>query len=136
MLSRIVWIAVPVLILAAGVGGMTALVKSRPEREPLGVEERVWTVSAMAVAPGMLTPQLVLFALVDSPRTTRLSAAVSADVKAVEALEGQRVGPGDRLVALDDRDVRWCSSSVTPRWPSWRPAWSTRRCGTGTTSLR
>ena len=106
MLSRIFRIALPVLILAAGIGGMTMLVKSKPEREPLGSEERSWTVAAVTVEPGEATPQLALFALVDSPRITRLSSAVTADVAAVDVLEGQRVGLEDRLLALDDRELR------------------------------
>ena len=106
MLSRIFRIALPVLILAAGVGGMTALVKSKPEREPLGAEERSWPVAVTAVEPGTVTPQLVLFALVDSPRFTHLSSAVTADVRTVDVLEGQRVRPHDRLLALDDREIR------------------------------
>ena len=85
---------------------MTALVKSKPEREPLGTEERSWPVSAVAVAPGTVTPQLALFARVDSPRFAQLSSAVTADVAAVDVLEGQRAGPGDRLLALDDREIR------------------------------
>ena len=106
MLSRIVRVALPALILAAGIGGMTALVTSKPEREPLGVEERSWTVAVAAVEPGTVTPQLVLFSLVDSPRITHLSSAVTADVRAVDVLEGQRASPEDRLLALDDRDIR------------------------------
>ena len=94
------------LIVAGGVAGMVALVKSKPEREPLGVEERVWTVAVVAVEPGRVTPQLVLFALVDSPHITHLSSAITADVKVVEALEGQRAGVGDRLITLDDREAR------------------------------
>lgn len=104
---RIVRIVLPLLILAAGVAGMVALVKSKPQREPLAVEERAWTVAAAEVEPGTVTPQLVLFALVDSPRTTRLTSAVNADVKAVEVLEGQRVALGDRLITLDDREARF-----------------------------
>ena len=106
MISRIVRIVIPLLILVFGIGGMIALVKSRPEREPLGVEEQVWTVAAATVEPGTVTPHLVLFAQVDSPRTTHLSAGVTAEVKAVDVLEGQRVGLDDRLVLLDDRDAR------------------------------
>ena len=106
MTSRIARIVVPVLILVFGIGGMIALVKSRPEREPLGVEEQIWTVAAVTVEPGSVTPHLVLFAQVDSPRTTKLSAAVTAEVKVVDVLEGQRVGLDDRLVLLDDRDLR------------------------------
>ena len=106
MISRIVRIALPLLIVAAGIGGMTALVKSKPERETLGAEERSWPVAVMPIAPGTVTPQLLLFALVDSPHVTRLSSAVTADVKAVDVLEGQRVGLDDRLLALDDREIR------------------------------
>ena len=99
-------VVLPVLVLAAGIAGMTALVESKPERDPLEVEERLWTVAAVAVAPGTLTPRLALFARVDSPRITHPSAAVAADVVAVDVLEGQRVGAEDRLIALDDREVR------------------------------
>ena len=106
MPARIVRVVLPVLILAIGVAGMMVLVKSKPEREPLEAEERIWTVAAVAVEPGTVTPQLVLFALVDSPRITNLSSAVAADVVAVDVLEGQRVVPGDRLLALDDREIR------------------------------
>ena len=106
MSARIVRVVLPVLVLAAGAAGMMALVKSKPEREPLEAEERAWTVAAVAVEPGTATPQLVLFALVDSPRITNLSSAVTADVMAVDVLEGQRVGTGDRLLALDDREIR------------------------------
>ena len=103
---RIVRIVLPVLILAAGIGGMTALVKSKPEREPLEAEERAWTVAAVPVEPGTVTPQLVLFARVDSPHIAQLSSAVTADVEAVDVLEGQRAGRNDRLLALDDREIR------------------------------
>ena len=106
MFSRIVRIALPLIILAAGVGGMTALVKSKPERAPLGAEERSWPVAVTTIEPGTVTPQLVLFALVGSPRVTHLSSAVTADVKAVDVLEGQGVGLADRLLALDDREIR------------------------------
>ena len=36
--ARIVRVALPMLILSAGIGGMTALVKSKPQREPLEAE--------------------------------------------------------------------------------------------------
>ena len=106
MFSRIVRIVLPLLILAAGVGGMTALVKSKPEREPLSAEEPSWPVAVAAIEPGTVTPQLVLFALVDSPRVTHLSSAVTADVETVDVLEGEQVLLDDRLLALDDREIR------------------------------
>ena len=106
MFPRIVRIVLPLLILGAGIGGMAALVKSKPEREPLGAEERSWPVAVAAVEPGTVIPQLLLFALVDSPRVTHLSTAVTADVEAVDVLEGQQVLLDDRLLALDDREIR------------------------------
>ena len=106
MFSRIVRIGLPLIILAAGIGGMAALVKSKPEREPLGAEERSWPVAVAAIEPGTVTPRLLLFALVDSPRVANLSSALTADVEAVDVLEGQRVGLDDRLLALDDREIR------------------------------
>ena len=106
MFSRVVRIALPLLIVSASIGGMTALVKSKPEREPLGAEELSWPVAVAPIEVGTVTPQLVLFALVDSPRVTHLSSAVTADVMAVDVLEGQEVLLDDRLVALDDREIR------------------------------
>ena len=104
--GRVLRVVLPVAILGAGVAGTVALVESKPEREPIEAEERVWTVAAAAVEPGTVTPRIVLFARADSPRITRPSAAVTADVVAVDVLEGQRVKPGDRLIVLDDREIR------------------------------
>ena len=63
-------------------------------------------MAAAAVEPGTATPQLILFALVGSPRVTQLSSAVTSSVKTVDVLEGQRVSPGDRLLVLADREIR------------------------------
>ena len=106
MLRTITRIALPMLILAAGIGGMAILVKSKPQSADLGVQERAWPVAVADISPETVTPQLVLFARVESPRTAHLSAAVTADVEAVDVLEGQGAGPDSRLVALDDRDIR------------------------------
>ena len=106
MFRLVVKFALPVLILAAGAGGMAVLVKSKPEREALGAQERAWPVAVVEIRPETVTPQLVLFARVESPRTAHLSSAVTADVQAVDVLEGEGAGPDDRLVALDDRDLR------------------------------
>ncbi len=103
---RVLWVALPVAILAGGAAGMMTLIESKPEPEPLEAEERAWTVAVTSVAPGTVTPRLALFARVDSPRITHPSAAVTADVVAVDALEGQRVKPEDRIIALDDREIR------------------------------
>ena len=106
MIRPVVKFALPVLILAAGAGGMAVLVKSKPAREALDAQERAWPVAVVEIRPETVTPQLALFARVESPRTAHLSAAVTADVLAVDVLEGEGAGPDDRLVVLDDRDLR------------------------------
>ena len=99
-------IALPLLILLAGFGGTVMLVKSKPQRPPLSEEEKVWVVAVEEVSPASLAPDLSLFGRVDAPRLARLSAALSADVVAVDVLEGEWAEAGQRLVALDERDAR------------------------------
>ena len=99
-------IALPILILLAGFGGTVMLVKSKPQRPALAEEEKVWIVSVEEVSPTSIAPDLSLFGRVDSPRLARLSAALAADVVAVDVLEGEWASTGQRLVALDERDAR------------------------------
>ena len=82
------------------------LIKSKPQRPPLAQEEKVWIVAVETVNPAPLAPELSLFGRVDSPRLARLSAALAADVVAVDVQEGEWTSTGQRLVALDERDAR------------------------------
>lgn len=91
----------PVLILVVGTAGMVALVKSKPEFEPRQPEEKEWTVMAEPVAFGRVTPEIALFARVESPRTADLSASLSADVMAVRVFEGDSVSLDAPLIDLD-----------------------------------
>ena len=52
----------------------------------------------------VLAPTLTLYGRVESPRVAALSAAVTADVETVTALEGETVESGQLLVMLDDRE--------------------------------
>ena len=105
-MRKILRIALPLLILVAGFGGTVMLIKSKPQRPPLAQEEKVWIVAVETVNPAPLAPELSLFGRVDSPRLARLSAALAADVVAVDVLEGEWTSTGQRLVALDERDAR------------------------------
>ncbi|WP_025769757.1 efflux RND transporter periplasmic adaptor subunit [Thioalkalivibrio sp. HK1] len=91
----------PVLILVVGTAGMVALVKSKPEVEPRQPEEKEWTVTAQPVAYTKVTPEIALFARVESPRTADLSASLSADVIEVKVFEGDFVSPDAPLIDLD-----------------------------------
>jgi multidrug efflux pump subunit AcrA (membrane-fusion protein) len=95
----------PIFILLLGTAGLVALVKSKPQREPLRAEEKAWIVDVIQVEPGTFIPQLTLYGRVQSPRTARLSAALTADVREVNVLEGQYVESGEVLVLLDDREA-------------------------------
>jgi multidrug efflux pump subunit AcrA (membrane-fusion protein) len=95
----------PILILAVGVGGLVALVNSKPQREALEAREKAWVIDVLTIEPATVTPQLSLYGRVQSPRTANMSAAVTADVRAVGVLEGQYVKAGESMVVLDDREA-------------------------------
>jgi RND family efflux transporter MFP subunit len=95
----------PILILLIGAGGLAALVNSKPQREALQAEEKAWVIGVMTVEPATATPQLGLYGRVRSPRTANMSAAVTADVRSVDVLEGQYVSSGETMVVLDDREA-------------------------------
>ncbi len=103
LLKRMV---LPVLILVVGVWGMMALVNSKPELEPRQPEEKEWTVMAEPVALGKVTPEIALFARVESSRTADLSASLNADVLTVEIFEGDSVALDAPLVALDRSEAQ------------------------------
>jgi len=95
----------PILILAVGAGGLVALVNSKPQREALEALEKAWVIDVVTIEPATVTPQLSLYGRVQSPRTANMSAAVTADVRSVEVLEGQYVKAGEIMVVLDDREA-------------------------------
>ena len=95
----------PILILAIGAGGLVALVNSKPQREALEAREKAWVIDLLVIEPTTVTPHLSLYGRVQSPRTANMSAAVTADVRSVEVLEGQYVTAGQIMVMLDDREL-------------------------------
>lgn len=106
--NRRVWLrwALPLLVLVVAAAGFAVLRATRDQRPPVVVEERAYLVETMAVRPTPLAPELQLYGRVESPRTTTLTAAVTADVLEVPVREGQRVEAGRLLARLDDRDIR------------------------------
>ncbi|MEM7406149.1 MAG: biotin/lipoyl-binding protein [Pseudomonadota bacterium] len=104
ILKRLLRILLPVLILAGAAAGAAALYKSRPQAEPLEIKEKVWAVEVTQVRRAAQNPELTLYGRVESPRSARLSAALTADVADVHVREGQLVDAGDVLVTLDERE--------------------------------
>lgn len=94
----------PILILLAGAGGFAALKANKPGTEPVQTEEKAWIVDVETIEMDVVSPTLTLYGRVESPRTTQMSAAITADVREVKAREGRLVDAGQALVTLDDRE--------------------------------
>lgn len=62
-------------------------------------------VSVQVVKKQTLSPELTLYGVVESPRQSNLSAAVNADVLAVEIFEGSQVTSGSVMIKLDTTDL-------------------------------
>ncbi len=99
------------LALSAGILALAAvlfalLVATRPETREMPVQERAWPVAAITLKPGRWPRTLSLFARVDALSRSTVTAAVAAEVRTLEVVEGQSVRAGQLLATLDDRDYR------------------------------
>jgi len=65
----------------------------------------VTSVSVQVVKKQTLAPELTLYGAVETPRQSELSAAVNADVVAVDVFEGSTVDTGAIMVKLDTEDL-------------------------------
>ena len=99
-------ILLPVLLLVIAVVGAWLLYATKPKTSPLQVEEQAWVVETRPIKLETVAPSLPLYGRVETPRTAKLAAAVSAEVREVPVHEGDAVRKGQLLVRLDDRDSR------------------------------
>ncbi len=104
-MQRRLRIIIPLVVLAIGVGGFMALLKTRPEGPAASVSERVWRVTTETIELQALAPSVLLHGRVESPRHIRLRSAIEADVRTVVVSEGQVVAAGERLLSLDQREL-------------------------------
>jgi len=108
VMTRLLWLRhllPPLISIGIGAGVLTAMVFTRPEPPPRNEDERVWRVATQAVQPRAIAPTLSLYGELESPRASTLSAAVTADVEAVPAREGESAAGGERLVTLARPDL-------------------------------
>ena len=104
-MKRFLKILVPLLILAAGVGGYLYLKKTRPEAEPVVSKAALPVVAAQRIVKSDFSPGLTLFGQIEAPRNTVLTAGIAADVLEVNVLEGDVAAKGQALVLLDQADI-------------------------------
>lgn len=98
-------IFVPLLILVVAIAGFAALMASKPRSQAALRKETVWSVAVQIATPRAHRPVLSLFGRVESPRRSRLRAAVEAAISSVNVKEGEEVDEGQVLMTLDDREL-------------------------------
>ena len=98
------WIAPVTFLLAVAVAIM--LVISKPKANTVTSTEPVRLINAVTIQPDTHSPSLPLFVRVSTPNHARLRSAVTADIKEIVALDGDRVSKGETLLLLDDREAR------------------------------
>lgn len=104
-------ILLPLSLLAAAILIAGLLIATKSKSPPLKLEEQAWVVAVRPVTLETVAPSLLLYGHVETPRTTKLAAALGAEVHEVAVREGDLVRQGQLLVRLDDRDSRLALAS-------------------------
>ena len=99
-------ILLPIGLLAVAVIVAGLLHATKPKTPPLQVEQQAWVIEAQPIKLETVAPTLPLYGRVETPRTAKLAAALSAEVREVAVREGDVVAKGQILIRLDDRDSR------------------------------
>ncbi len=106
ILRKLLPFAIALLILVMAVVVFRSLVASKPQAPDKPVREKVWTVEALTATPETITPSVTLYGRIEAPRSTELTAAVTAFVDQQHVDEGSRVKAGAALLTLDPRDAQ------------------------------
>ncbi|MCW8885634.1 MAG: efflux RND transporter periplasmic adaptor subunit [Motiliproteus sp.] len=97
---------VAITILAAAVFAFYGLYTSRPQAADRKITEKIWKVTSIPAQFQNLSPNLTLYGRLESPRSSELTAAITAFVESRMVDEGFRVKKGDPLLKLDPRDAK------------------------------
>ncbi|KFI21404.1 efflux RND transporter periplasmic adaptor subunit [Nitrosococcus oceani] len=104
--GKVVKIVSPFIILFVSVAIFVGLFQSRPTKPEVSKKETVWRVAVTPVDPRPRRPILPLYGRIETPRSSKLRAAITADVQEVKVEEGELVGRGQLLVQLDEQEVK------------------------------
>lgn len=93
----------PLVILAAGFVGMQVLIATKPQLAPVPVEEKVWTVRAMAAKTETVQPDMIFYGQVMAGREVELRPLVAGRIVEVSPKyqAGAFVEAGELLIAID-----------------------------------
>lgn len=105
-MARLFRFLLPFALLGIGAFAFVQLKSSGPQDQAASPAERSWPVEAATVEFKQLAPTVRLYGRIESPRESRLRAALAADVLTSSVLIGQSVTKGQSLMQLDDTDAR------------------------------
>lgn len=95
----------PFLILLAAIGLFMWFQVTADAPVPAQVQNRAPLISVQTVARTTASPTLRIFGQVETPNWSSLTAALEADIVAVNVLEGDSVEAGQVLIVLDETDA-------------------------------
>ncbi len=100
-------ILLPVALLAGAIVIAGLLYVTKAKTPPIQAQAQAWVIATRPVKLETVSPSLPLYGRVETPRTAKLAAALSAEVRQVYVREGNAVRQGQHLIQLDDRDSRY-----------------------------
>ena len=113
MLGRVLPVRtrLPLLITAVGALASALIIATAPANTPTARHEKVWPVTVSLAERADLSPEILLFGRIETPRTAELgvpSSFVTGNAQVAEVLvkEGEWVKEDQTLLRLDDRDAR------------------------------
>ena len=99
-------ILLPIVIVVAAFSGFNYLKSSKPKAPANPITEQVWGVTSHLVELQDIAPVVTLYGAVEASETAQLSATVNAFVTQVNISRGDRVNKGQKLVVLNDSELR------------------------------
>jgi len=99
-------VIVPVLVVCTTIALLFLMKLFQPEPKVIVQQEKTWVVNTQVLLDGEQSPQVRMFAHIESPYTSVLTSAISADVQSLQVREGQHVLKGQPLIVLDETDVQ------------------------------
>lgn len=99
-------VIVPVLVVCTTIALMLLMKLFQPEPKVIVQQEKTWVVNTQMLVDAEQSPQVKMFAQVESPYTSTLTSSINADVQSLQVQEGQHVLKGQQLIVLDETDVQ------------------------------
>jgi len=99
-------VIVPVLVICTTIALLLLMKLFQPEPNVIVQQEKTWVVNTQRLVEDAPSPQLKMFASIESPYRSILTSAISAEVQSLQVKEGQHVLKGQELIILDETDVQ------------------------------